>query len=535
MKKFLVILVIIGFAPIFTFAQKNKPKAVIGIVIDQMRADYLTVFEKHYRRGGFNKLKKRGAWFKNCYINYLPSYTGPGHACIYTGSVPAIHGIAGNNWYDNKLHSAMYCVQDDNQNGVGGRLSDGNKSPKNLQVTTIADELRLSSNNNSRTFAVSLKDRGAILPGGHTANASYWMDDSMGHFMTSTFYRNSLPQWVRDFNNNGKVRNYLDAGWQLLKNKSAYLYALRDSNRYESKLGKNKRNSFPYNFKNEHGSFIKRTPGGNSIIFDFAKAMIKNEKIGQKGYTDFLAISFSATDYIGHYFGPNSLEIEDTYARFDRELAKLIDFFDDQFGKENYLLFLTADHGAAHNPNYLKDRNVPAGFFFDSKEKVKLNEHLKNIFGQEDLCTTIQNGQIYLATEKIEAARRQALINETVQYLEQKEEVHTAVELDKLYQKTLPSILKTYLTNSYYPERCGQVAFLLKPAYLDAYYETGTSHGVWSAYDTQIPLIFYGWGIFRRELNQKVYMTDIAPTISNILGITPPNGSIGNPLLPFDE
>lgn len=536
MKKMLLTLTFIGFATLLTFAQKDKPKVVIGIVIDQMRADYLTVFEKHYKRGGFNKLKKRGAWFKNCYINYLPSYTGPGHACIYTGSVPAIHGIAGNDWFDNNTKASIYCVEDNSQNPIGGSsASGGNKSPKNLQVTTIADELRLSSNNNSRTFAISLKDRGAILPGGHTANAAYWMDDSLGYFMTSSFYRNSLPQWLRAFNKNGKVHNYLNGGWQLLKDASSYIYAARDSNQYESKLGDARTNSFPYSFAKQDGAYIKRTPFGNSILFDLAKSVIKNEKVGKRGYTDFLAISFSATDYVGHYFGPNSLEIEDTYMRFDRELAKLIDFFDDEYGKENYLLFLTADHGAAHNPNYLKDKNIPSGYFFASKEKVKLNKYLFDKFSKKDLCQAIENGQVYLATDKLAAVNKNKLYQAVVSYFKNHEGVYTACELDKINQASLPTMIKKFLVNSYYPARCGQVAFVLKPGYLDAYSRLGTSHGVWSAYDTKIPLIFYGWNIFRRELNSKVYMTDIAPTIANMLGITPPNGCIGNALLPFDE
>lgn len=535
MKKMLLTLAIIGSSALLTFAQKDKPKVVIGIVIDQMRADYLTVFDKHYRRGGFNKLKKRGAWFKNCYINYLPAYTGPGHASIYTGSVPAIHGIAGNDWYDRKIEKSVYCVQDDAQRAIGGSPALGNKSPQNLQVTTVADELRLSSNNFSRTFAVSLKDRGAVLPVGHTANAAYWMDDSLGHFMTSTFYRNSLPEWVHNFNQNEPAKKYLLGGWQLLKKAGEYTYAARDSNRYESKLGDEQSNNFPYAFNNQKGSYIKRTPMGNSILFDFTKALVKNEKIGQQGYTDFLAISFSATDYVGHYFGPNSLEVEDMYIRFDRELAKLIDFFDDQYGKENYLLFLTADHGAAHNPTYLKDKNIPAGYFFASKEKVALNEMLQKKFGKKDLCKAIENGQVYLDMNKVSDKEKKKLEIVTLDYFKNHEAVFASCALDKIYQASLPQMIKDYLINSYYPARSGQIAFVLKPGYLDAYSATGTSHGVWSAYDTKIPLIFYGWNIFRRELNDQVYMTDIAPTIANMLGISPPNGSIGKALLPFDE
>ncbi len=533
MSKKLLILIWIGFGGFSLQAQTvNKPKVVIGIVIDQMRADYLNVFNKHYGNKGFNLLKNKGAWFTNCYINYLPAYTGPGHACIYTGSVPSIHGIVGNNWYDKKNASNMYCVADAKENAIGGSEIAGHISPRNLKVTTIADELRLSTNHRSRTFAISLKDRGAVLPGGHTSNASYWMDDEKGYFMTSTFYMNQLPEWVNRFNNKGLARKYLNLGWNTLSDKSKYLYAQQDENDFEGKFGDQARTSSPYNFKSMGNKYIKKTPYGNSILFDFAKQAILNEKIGQQNETDFLALSFSATDYIGHVFGPNSLEVEDTYARFDKDLASFIDFLNAQYGKDNYLLFLTADHGAANNPNYLKSKKIPAGYFFDQKEQLALNEHLEKKFGKKDLCVRLMNCQVYLNHALIDNKKQgDEIIEEIVSYYNAHDLIQMAFKSNRVNDVVMPSFLMQYYSNSYFIKRSGDVTLLFSPSVLDAYSYTGTSHGAWSAYDTHIPLLFYGRGVFSGMKSKKVFMTDIAPTIANMLGITPPNGSIGNVII----
>ncbi len=535
MKKIVGMLLVMGYGWGAVSAQQAQPKVVIGIVVDQMRADYLSTFSENYSNGGFQKLKSEGTWFKNCYINYLPSYTGPGHASIYTGSVPAIHGIVGNDWYDRKGGTSVYCANDGSCVAVGGSPVAGFVSPRRMNVTTITDELRLATNNRSRTFAMSLKDRGAALPGGHTATAAYWMDDSLGHFMSSSFYMKNLPSWVNDFNIAEKVRDYLDKGWQPINNIQDYLYNENTPSIYEGRLGDDKANTFPYVFKNQSNAIIKRTPHGNSILFDFAKATIENEEIGKGDYPDFLAISFSATDYIGHNFGPNSMEVEDTYLRFDIELANFLHYLDKKFGKNNYLLFLTADHGAAHNPSYLVDKKIPAGYFFGSKEKEKLNNDLLKKFGQENLCDFIDNGQVYLNKEKVQTdTLRKKLIEEVVTYFERNDAVQFVVDIKKISQASMPNMLKELVLNSYNPERSGDVAFILKPAYLDAYATTGTSHGVWNAYDTKIPLLFYGKNISAQHINETVYMTDIAPTIANLLGISPPNGCVGKPILPRD-
>lgn len=539
MGKKLLFLIVIGFGAIVCKAQDvQKPKVVIGIVVDQMRADYLETFNFHYSQSGFNRLKENGTWFKSCYINYLPSYTGPGHACIYTGSVPAIHGIVGNNWYDVNSGGTIYCVQDTKENAVGGTESSGHISPRNMKVTSVADELRLATNNRSRTFAVSLKDRGAVLPGGHTSNASYWMDDEKGHFMSSTFFMNKLPAWVEDFNGKNYTRTYLNKGWDLNSDYESYLYQQNDKNEYEGEFGDEKRSYFPYSFKNQKNGYIKRTPYGNSILFDFARKAILNEKIGHKGATDFLALSFSATDYVGHIFGPNSLEVEDTYVRFDQDLQLFLHFLDQQYGQDNYVLFLTADHGAAHNPSYLIDKKVPADYFFAEKELLSLNAHLEKKFKMKEVCAKLMNGQVYL-NEKIAwpgridsyPVSKRMVIEEIVEYFNKHKAIQMAFAAKEIATQPIPYLIKELFLNSYYLKRSGDVSLLFHPSVLDAYSKTGTSHGAWSPYDTKIPLLFYGQGIEAKIIKDKVYMTDIAPTLASILGITPPNGSIGNVIL----
>ena len=539
MGKKILVLLWISFLGVSAYGQQGqKPKVVIGIVIDQMRADYLTVFNKHYGDNGFNLLKEKGAWFTNCYINYLPAHTGPGHACIYTGSVPSLHGIVGNNWFDKKINNTKYCVTDSSIRAIGGAEISGRISPRNLKVTTMTDELRLATNNRSRTIAISLKDRGAVLPGGHTANAAYWMDGN-AQFMSSSFYVNNLPTWASEFNSKKHARKLLNQGWSTLYPTENYLYGQHDNNPdYEGGFADKKTTHFPYTFKSTSDAYIKRTPYGNTILFDFAKKAMINEQIGKKGETDFMALSFSATDYVGHVFGPNSLEVEDTYARFDNDLADFIDFLNAEYGNGNYLMFLTADHGAAHNPNYLKDKNVPAGYFFEQKEQLALNEHLENKFGVKDLCVKLMNCQVYF-DKKVTSYVQSHMVGSfyenvkkaTIDYFNEHQLVQMAFESDNIEELTMPSFVKEYYHNSYFQGRSGDISLLFYPAVLDAYSTTGTSHGAWSAYDTHIPLVFYGAGVPKGKHNQKVFMTDIAPTITNMLGITAPNGSIGNVII----
>ncbi len=368
------------------FAQnQSKPKLIVGVVVDQMRFDYLTKFDSHYSEDGFKRLKREGFEAKNLHFNYVPTYTGPGHASIFTGTSPMNHGIISNTWYDKFQDDFVYCAGDDNVKSLGTEASDGQMSPHRMLTTTFADQNRLHTQFRGKTIGISIKDRGAILPAGHTANAAYWFyGKDKGHFISSTFYQDELPKWVKKFNKSKVVENYLKKDWNTFKNIESYTESGSDLNNYEHGFEGKDEATFPYNLKalnKQNGQFdiLKATAFGNSIIVDFAKEAIKAEDLGQDEHTDVLTVSFSSTDYVGHNFGVNSKEIQDTYIRLDRDIANLLNFLDSKVGKDNYTLFLTADHGAVHVPQFLKDRNIPAGYFDTNQLEADLNTHLNKI------------------------------------------------------------------------------------------------------------------------------------------------------------
>jgi predicted AlkP superfamily pyrophosphatase or phosphodiesterase len=349
-------------------SNNTKPKLLVGLVIDQMRFDYLYKYANGFGNGGFKRLMREGFNCKNTNINYIPTVTGCGHACIYTGSVPAIHGIAANDWYDKKTGKMMYCTQDNEANSLGTSNKSGKQSPKNLLTTTLGDELNLFTNNRSTVVGIALKDRGAILPAGHTATAAYWMDDTLGDFITSSFYMNNLPTWVSDFNAQQISKKYLSNNWNLFLPLNKYTESTPDDNDYEGKF----KGALSPKFPHITSAFtkiadIKKTPFGNSITLDFSKEVIINYNMGKNNTTDLIAISLSSTDYVGHQFAINSMELEDTYYRLDKDIENFLLFLDKQIGVGQYTLFLTADHGAAHNPKFLQDKRVPAGFLFGRK------------------------------------------------------------------------------------------------------------------------------------------------------------------------
>lgn len=338
--------VIAGFVFCFFFfnasAQKlQRPKLVVGIMVDQMRPDFLYRYYDRYGNDGFKRLMREGFNCENTFIDYTPTYTAPGHSCVYTGSVPSLHGIAGNAWYDKTLKRSVYCTEDSSVNTVGSTSSAGKQSPKNLWANTITDELRIAQNFRNKTIAISLKDRGAILPGGHTANGSYWFDNTTGGWITSDFYMQQLPPWMIGFNAKALPDLYLKQNWKTLYPINTYVNSTDDAKPYESNLpGEDK--IFDHTTAgistNKYESF-KYTPYGNTYTFEAAKAALEGEGLGKGTTTDFLAISFSSPDYIGHAFGPNSVEIEDTYLRFDKELGDFLKFLDVKIGVGQYLFF----------------------------------------------------------------------------------------------------------------------------------------------------------------------------------------------------
>lgn len=528
------LLLICLFMQLSVFAQhrnenQKRPKLVIGLVVDQMRYDFLYRYANRYSKKGFSKLLREGHNCENVFINYLPSYTGPGHACIYTGSVPALHGISSNDWIDRITGSSVYCTQDEKVSNVGGSLKSGRMSPRNMWSSTITDELRLATNFKSKVIAISVKDRASILPGGHFANASYWIDDSLGHFMTSTFYMPELPKWVSEFNAAAYAKKYMSNAWTTKYPISTYTQSTHDDNAYEGKFTGETSTEFPHKLSHLKSSDIKKTPFGNSIVLDFAKQAIEKEQLGNRGETDFLCLSFSSPDYVGHMFGPNSIEIEDTYLRLDEEIADFLAYLDDNIGENNYTLFLTADHGVAHNPQFLIDHKMPAGFMFASTLKNELNNSLQKEFNYPGLIREIGENFIWLNDAGVDSskAERKKIVESVMNILRYHNEVHFAMDMSQVQQSIVPQSIREMAINGFAKNRSGDILLILKPGWLDAYSKTGTTHGTWNPYDTHIPLVWFGKNINAGTTSETVYMTDIAATLASMLEIQMPNACIG--------
>lgn len=510
-----------------------RPKLVVGIVVDQMRWDYIYRFYDNYKpTGGFKRILGEGFTCDNTLIPYTPTITAVGHTCVYTGSVPAITGITGNDWFDNNADKDFYCVQDDSVETVGSTSAAGKMSPKNLLVTTIGDELRLNTSFNSKVIGVAIKDRGAILPAGHGANGAFWYDPASGNFVTSTYYMTQLPDWVKAFNSRRLVDTLYQSDWGYYLPKEAYAKTgLPDNVPFEYKPFGADQPIMPYKLKQYAGkdfSKISFTPFGNTLTEQMAEAAIIGENLGKNNSTDFLAVSFSSTDYIGHSFGPDSWEQMDDFARLDAELGKLLDFLDAKIGKGQYSLFLTADHGVAHVPLYSKARKLPGGSFLDNVVYTDMNAKLTAKYGKSDIITGIFNYQVVLNEQLIDSASLPGsdIVKWIISYLEKQDAVSRAVDLRNLGNTTLNYKQKEMLSNGYFPQRCGEIQIMLKPGYVEGT-GVGTSHGLWNPYDAHIPLLWYGWGIKHGSLNRETYMTDIAATVAALLHIQMPSGCVG--------
>jgi predicted AlkP superfamily pyrophosphatase or phosphodiesterase len=504
-----------------------RPKLVVGIVVDQMRWDYLYRYANRYSDNGFKRLLNDGFTCENTFIPYTPTYTAAGHTCIYTGSVPAIHGIMGNNWYNRELNKTVYCTDDANATSVGSTSDAGNMSPENLWSTTITDELRIGTNFKSKVIGIALKDRGAILPAGHAANAAYWFDDANGSFISSSFYMKELPTWAKQFNDKKLPDQYLQKNWNTLYPINTYTQSTEDEKTYESVFPSGG-TTFPHMtaalVKNKYNA-LRTTPYGNTLTMEMAKAAVEGEQLGQTGNTDFLAVSFSSPDYIGHAFGPNSVEVEDNYLRLDNELASLLTYLDAKIGKGQYTVFLSADHGAANSPVFLKDNKIPAGTVSDKAIETALNDLLDKRFQIKKAVITVINYQVYLSktiAEADEAKLKKAVIEHLMSY----PAISGAVDLQNLEATSLPVMIKTMLTNGYNQKLSGDIQYILKPGYLSGS-NKGTTHGLWNPYDSHIPLVWYGWGVKKGKTNRETYMTDISATLAALLHVQMPNGCIG--------
>lgn len=517
-------------------SQTDNPKLIVGIVVDQMRFDYLTRFYNKYEAGGFKRIMQEGFNCKNNHYNYIPTYTGPGHASIYTGTTPKYHGIIANNWYNKETGSSVYCAEDKNVLPVGTKSNKEQMSPSRMLATTFGDENRLHTQLRGKTIGISIKDRGAILPAGHSANAAYWFrGKNEGNFISSTYYLNKLPKWVVDFNASKTVENYLKP-WYTLGDITTYTESGKDLNAFETGFKGKETATFPYDLKklskkNNDFDILKVTPFGNSIVADFAIAAIKGEQLGKDNITDVLTVSFSSTDYVGHNFGVNSKEIQDTYMRLDRDLKRFLQALDAEVGVGEYTLFLTADHGAINVPSFLQTVKIPAGYLNTQEREARFNKFLIANYGSTNIVNNVSNNQIFLNRKKIKALNlnvndvQKAIVNEMIAY----PHVTNAYTAETMVSVGFTEGMETLLQKGFNQKRSGDVILVNSPSYI-AYSKTGSTHGSGLNYDTHVPLLFFGKGISKGHTYKRTEVTDIAPTISALLGISFPSLAIGKPL-----
>ncbi len=508
----------------------ERPKLVVGLVVDQMRWDFLYRYSDKYGSGGFKRLLGEGYSCENTHINYSPSFTACGHTCVYTGSVPSVHGITGNSWFQYDENRTIYCTEDTMMKTIGSASNAGRMSPNRLLPTTITDEIRLATNFRAKTIGIALKDRSAILPAGHAANAAYFYDPSSGNWITSSYYMNELPVWVQQFNSSKWPEKFMADNWSTLLSADQYLQSTEDDEPWEGTFENEQEPVFTHKVGEIKPSFkaLAATPFGTTVTLKMAEGAILNEQLGGDAITDFLAVSLSSPDYIGHRFGPNSREAEDCYLRLDKDLADFFAFLDANVGKGNYLLFLTADHGAAHSAGFLQEHNIPAGVFDADTAIVQLKVRLKERFGEGEWILAYDNMQLYLNHKLIEERKAdEAAIKTTIKnFLLQFEGISKVLDLQNLANENLEADMRQAISNGVFAGRSGDLFILHAPGWFEDFTK-GTTHGTVYPYDTHIPLVWMGWKVKHGEDHSDVHMADIAPTIASFLHIQEPSGCTG--------
>ncbi|GAA4808280.1 alkaline phosphatase family protein [Olivibacter ginsenosidimutans] len=510
-------------------------------MVDQMRWDYLYRFYDRYKENGFKRLLNEGFSNENTYINHLPTVTAIGHSCVYTGSVPSITGITGNDFIKEQEGRKTYCTEDTTVNGIGTLGKEGQMSPRNLLASTITDELKLATNFRSKVMGIAFKDRSSILPAGHFADAAYWFNDA-GNWITSSYYQQDLPSWVKQFNQEKRINAYLKDGWNTLYPANTYTQSSPDDNPYEGPMSGTKHPILPITaeiLEKNGPHIIYSTPFGNTFTLDFAKEAIKREKLGNNPAraTDFLAISLSSTDAIGHQYGVNALEVEDMYLRLDQDLSSFFQFLDQEIGAGKYTLFLTADHGASHNNPFYIDHKGSGGYL-DANLLKELNQQLKATFNVDQLIISFENDQVHLNHRLL--TQRQlnepAIRDFIVQYLRKTPGIAFAVDMDKVGSSSVPLPIRERIINSYNYKCSGVIQLIFDPQWkTGSSHQTGTGHSAWNPYDAHIPLLWMGWGIPHGSSNDVVSMCDIAPTLAALLHIQEPNGNVGKPIRFIDR
>jgi hypothetical protein len=546
MKKWMTVLSIAAAASVLQLAAlpsqaaspavPDAPSLVVGIVVDQMRPDLVYRYWDKLGDDGLRRLIKGGFTFTHMHFDYMPTSTGPGHAGVFTGTTPSVHGIMGNGWFVRDLGRSINVIDVPGHQGVGARPGgENNKGPSNLLTTTLGDELRLHTNMRSRVIGISRKDRAAMMMTGHLGDA-YWYEGATGNFVTSSFYRESLPQWLDNFNSQDIAQTYLAQVWDTLLPIETYTESISDANAWENIYADQTEPVFPHDLPTrvrEHGAgpgLLSSTPFADQLLTDFAIAAIDGEQLGQRGVTDLLAIGYSAIDSIGHAYGPASVETQDAYLRLDRYLAALLNHLDNTLGEDEYLVFLTSDHGVVHVPGYLEELGIPGGYYDAVAGYSGLGSHLQDTYGA-DLLQGFSNFDIFLDREQITALGLDLgqVQQQAARYMLGVQGVAGALTAETLTNNQFDRDIRAIVQNGFHQQRSGDLMVWLSPQMLPQR-SSGSDHGSPWSYDRHAPMYWYGKNIPVGESAAAVFIRDIASTVATFLRSPLPSGNTGNPM-----
>jgi predicted AlkP superfamily pyrophosphatase or phosphodiesterase len=521
--------------------EPNRPRLVLLIVVDQLRTDFIQRWEHRLRPRGLRYLLREGVFFTDARYLQANTATGPGHATLVTGASPSTHGIIGNSWFDRRSRRVRYVVEDPRYQVLGQERIEGEgTSPRNLLSTTIGDELVMARPDRSRVFSASMKDRSAILLAGHLGKA-YWYSTLSGDFVTSTYYEAQYPKWLRDWNRERRVDSYRGKKWRLMRDRETYEFADRDDRPFEIPLldlGRTMPHLVSADNDQQFYSVLRATPFADRLLLDFVRDLIDAEEIGRRGATDFLAVGFSASDFVGHAFGPSSLEAEDNFLRTDHVLHELFQFIDKRIGLDRTVIALSADHGITEAPEYLTELGFNAGRHVPSEFMARLNRSLKRRFGvTRDLVIDFVSRDLVLDEGLIERLDLdlEAVERATAEEAMKMPGFELAVARADLLAGTVPSTdLYMRVMNGFRPERGGNVTLVPAQGWFLASDPSPSiltaMHGSPWVYDSQVPILIAGKRIKRDVVNGRVAPRDLAMTLASYLEIRPPSGSDGTVL-----
>ncbi len=509
---------------------KRNPKLIVSIVVEGLRADYLTRFKDRFSENGLKRLIDSSYYCKNARVNYIKPSSAPSHASIFTGAVPSIHGIVGNTWLNESHEMYTYCVSDPEVRYVGIKENRAGVSPKNLKANTIGDQLKISTNFKSKVVSISVSDRAAILSGGRGADVAYFFDTQSAKWVSSDYYIDELPRWIKKVNDS--ISSIKSFEWETLYPSKSYTLSTFDDVEWESELSKNKNSpTFPKEYQNL-SRWIRTSPVGMESTFSLAQKLITHQSLGLDEYSDLLNISLNAIDYIGHSYGPNSVEIEDSILRLDQLISSFIGFLNHFIKKEDYLLVLTSAHGMLEAPEYLMKKKLYSGTLKTKKLLTDVDFELKAKFGDFNWIDNVDNPYVYLNHTSMQEAgiTRNEIVEDLKSILENVDGIYKVVDLTNIEGENLPKNIERILKNSIYPSTNGSADLIvvLSPNWMDSSWSTkGSNHVSFFNYDTQIPVLFYGCGIKPTLDFSITNITDIAPTLCQLLGIAVPNAASG--------